>query len=173
MLTTPAEGATSTMTRVEIPRRLRAIVRARESSLIVLAAFVGACGGVVVVTMAMGVDLLHALLFGLAPGERLSDQQTLDPLRALSVPLIGGLLLGLLPLILRLRARREVDPIEANALRGGRMSLRGSLLVAAQTVWSSGVGASVGLEAGFTQLASGVASSLGQSFHLRRSDLRT
>ena len=32
------------------------------------------------------------------------------------------------------------------------------LIVAAQTVWSSGVGASVGLEAGYTQLASGIAS---------------
>jgi CIC family chloride channel protein len=161
-----------TKIKVEIPRRLRAIVRARESSLVILAAFVGACGGVVVVTMATGVDLLHMLLFGLAPGERLSERETLEPLRALSVPLIGGLLFGLLPLVLHWRTRREVDPIEANALHGGRMSLRGSLVVAAQTVWSSGVGASVGLEAGYTQLASGLASRLGQNFRLRRSDLR-
>ena len=35
----------------------------------------------------------------------------------------------------------EVDPIEANALHGGRMSLIGSMIVAAQTMWSSGVGA--------------------------------
>jgi chloride channel protein, CIC family len=41
-----------------------------------------------------------------------------------------------------------------------------------QTVWSSGVGASVGLEAGYTQLASGVASWIGQAFRLRRRDLR-
>jgi CIC family chloride channel protein len=52
------------------------------------------------------------------------------------------------------------------------MSMRGSLIVAAQTVWSSGVGASVGMEAGYTQLASGIASKLGQAFRLRRSDLR-
>ena len=52
------------------------------------------------------------------------------------------------------------------------MSLRGSLIVAAQTVWSSGVGASVGLEAGYTQLASGIASFIGQRFRLRRGDLR-
>jgi CIC family chloride channel protein len=52
------------------------------------------------------------------------------------------------------------------------MSMRGSLIVAAQTVWSSGVGASVGLEAGYTQLASGIASKIGQAFRLRRSDMR-
>ena len=70
------------------------------------------------------------------------------------------------------RRGTEVDPIEANALHGGRMSMRGSLIVAAQTVWSSGIGASVGLEAGYTQLASGIASKIGQAFRLRRSDMR-
>jgi chloride channel protein, CIC family len=44
--------------------------------------------------------------------------------------------------------------------------------VALQTIWSSGVGASVGLEAGYTQLASGLAASLGRGFHLRRADQR-
>ena len=44
--------------------------------------------------------------------------------------------------------------------------------MAAQTVWSSGVGASVGLEAGYTQLASGIASKIGQAFRLRRGDMR-
>ena len=161
------------MIKSEIPRRLRAVVRARESSLIVLAAIIGAISGIVVVTMATGVDLLHTLFFGLAPGERLSELTLITPLRALLIPCIGGLFFGLTAeAIVRRRSRREVDPIEANALHGGRMSLRGSLLVAAQTIWSSGVGASVGLEAGYTQLASGVASRLGQAFRLRRSDLR-
>ena len=52
------------------------------------------------------------------------------------------------------------------------MSFRGSVIVALQTIWSSGVGASVGLEAGYTQLASGLAASLGRGFHLRRADQR-
>ena len=89
------------------------------------------------------------------------------------VPSLGGLLLGMAFLLLaRWRPAREIDPIEANALHGGRMSFRGSVIVALQTVWSSGVGASVGLEAGYTQLASGLAASLGRGFHLRRADQR-
>jgi CIC family chloride channel protein len=32
------------------------------------------------------------------------------------------------------RRGTEIDPIEANALHGGRMSMRGSLIVTAQTV---------------------------------------
>jgi len=75
-------------------------------------------------------------------------------------------------LLLRWRPAREIDPIEANALYGGRMSFRGSVIVALQTTWSSGVGASVGLEAGYTQLASGLAASLGRGFALRRADQR-
>jgi CIC family chloride channel protein len=158
---------------LEAPRRLRAFVRAHETSLVVLAALVGALGGLVVVAMSAAVDALHVVLFNLEAGERLSSQVKIDPLRALLVPSLGGLLLGIAFLqLMRWRPAREIDPIEANALHGGRMSFRGSVIVALQTIWSSGVGASVGLEAGYTQLSSGLAASLGRGFHLRRADQR-
>src|SRR5450631_4088492 len=158
---------------LEAPRRLRAFVRAHETSLVVLAALIGTIGGLVVVAMSIAVAGLHALLFDISIRERLSSQPSIEPLRALLVPSLGGLLLGIaLWLLLRWRPAREIDPIEANALHGGRMSFRGSLVVALQTVWSSGVGASVGLEAGYTQLSSGLAASLGRGFHLRRADQR-
>jgi CIC family chloride channel protein len=159
--------------RLEIPRRLRAIVRARESSLIVLAALVGALAGLVVTAMGFGVDTLHRVLFHLGPGVRLSGLLHLDPVIAISVPLAGGIVFGIArELIAHWRPEREIDPIEANALHGGRMSLLGSIIVAAETVWSSGVGASVGMEAGYTQFASGIASRIGMAFRLRRADLR-
>jgi CIC family chloride channel protein len=158
---------------LEAPRRLRAFVRAHETSLVVLAGLVGTTGGLVVVAMSMAVAGLHTLLFDISIRERLSSQPSIAPLRALLVPSLGGLVLGLaFLLLLRWRPAREIDPIEANALHGGRMSFRGSVIVALQTVWSSGVGASVGLEAGYTQLASGLAASLGRGFHLRRGDQR-
>jgi len=159
--------------RFEIPRRLRALVRARESSLVALATMVGVVGGLVVAAMGYLVDLLHTIFFNLQPGERLSARLGLNPILALAVPLLGGLLFGLSTEILRRwRPDREIDPIEANALHGGRMSLLGSMIVAAQTIWSSGVGASVGLEAGYTQAAAGIASRIGNAFRLRRGDLR-
>ena len=157
---------------LEVPHRLRAIVRARESSVIVLAAAIGILAGLVVVVMGEVVSLLHAAFFGIDPGERLSAQVLLDPLRAFLTPCLGGLAFGLVSAFITRRRGTEVDPIEANALHGGRMSMRGSLIVAGQTVWSSGVGASVGLEAGYTQLASGIASAIGRAFRLRRADMR-
>jgi chloride channel protein, CIC family len=168
-----ASAVLSRLTSFEIPRRLRAFVRAREISMVVLAVAIGAMGGLVVAAMITLVDVLHQVLFDLPPGERLSAQLALNPSIAVVVPCLGGLALGLAGLLLaRTRPAREIDPIEANALHGGRMSGRGSLIVAAQTVWSCGVGASVGLEAGYTQLASGIASFVGRSFRLRRGDLR-
>ena len=157
----------------EVPQRLRVLVRARESSVIVLAALAGALAGLVVAGMGALVGLMHLIFFGLDPGERLSGAYSLNPFAAFLVPCLGGLVFGLASAaIARWRGGSEVDPVEANALHGGRMSMRGSLIVAAQTVWSSGVGASVGLEAGYTQLASGIASKVGQAFRLRRSDMR-
>src|ERR1700690_4620063 len=157
----------------EAPRRFRAFVRAHETSLVVLAALIGTIGGLVVAAMSAAVQGMHELLFNLEIGDRLSSQYKIDPWRALLIPSLGGLVLGIaFLLLLRWRPSREIDPIEANALHGGRMSFRGSMIVALQTIWSSGVGASVGLEAGYTQLASGLASWVGRAFRLRRRDLR-
>jgi chloride channel protein, CIC family len=161
------------LTEFEVPHRLRAFVRSRESSLVLLAAVAGSLAGLVVAAMSSGVDLLHSLFFGLPFGQRLSALTRLNPVLAVLVPTLGGLALGIAyRFILRWRPAREVDPIEANALHGGRMSLTGSVIVALQTVWSSGVGASVGMEAGYTQLASAIASRIGRAFRLRRADLR-
>jgi CIC family chloride channel protein len=157
---------------LEVPHRLRAIVRARESSIIALAAAIGLTAGLVVAAMSEAVGLMHLVFFGLDPGERLSARAWINPLYAVLTPTLGGLVFGLVSAYITRRRGTEVDPIEANALHGGRMSLRGSLIVSLQTVWSSGVGASVGLEAGYTQLASGIASMVGQAFRLRRADMR-
>ena len=64
--------------------------------------------------------------------------------------------------------------IEANALHGGVLSLRdGFPHRALQTVGAVGLGASVGLEAGVSQLGGAFASWLGQQVHLSRASLRT
>ena len=155
------------------PQALRALVRADEIWLVILAAGVGLGAGVVVVGMAELAQLMHRVFYQLARGEFLSSMPTVPKLRALLVPSLGGLLLGLAGLgIARWWPSRAIDPIEANALYGGRMSVKDSLVVVLQTVWSNGVGASVGLEAGYTQIGAACASRLGVAFRLRRTDQR-
>jgi CIC family chloride channel protein len=155
------------------PQVLRALVRADEIWLVVLAAFIGLFSGCADWAMTAGTQLVHEALFNIGPLQRLSAMESLNPFRTVLVPSIGGLCFGLVTLgISRLYQRRSVDPIEANALFGGRMSLTGSLIVVLQTVMSNGVGASIGLEAGYTQIGSALGSRLGHAFRVRRNDLR-
>ena len=157
----------------QAPQTLRSLVRADEIWLVVLAAAVGVASGLCVYAMSQITQYCHEVLFQLAHGDRLSGSVGLSRLRTVGVLSGGGLLVGLTGLgIARWWNRRTVDPIEANALYGGRMSLSDSLFVTAQTILSNGVGASVGLEAGYTQICSALASRLGRSFRLRRNDLR-
>ena len=156
-----------------VPQTLRALVRADEIWLVVLSAFVGLGAGLVVVAMETVAQAMHRALYDLGPGEFLSAMPSVETLRALLVPSLGGLALGAAGLALaRWLPRRTIDPIEANALYGGRMSLVDSVVVVGQTIWSNGVGASVGLEAGFAQIGSAMASWLGRAFRVRRTDLR-
>jgi len=151
----------------------RARLRASEFGMTALAIGVGVLAGVCVAVMTSVVNAAHMLIFGIPFDVRLSAASRVAPLAALGAPMLGGLLLGAIDLWLtRRKAPPAVDPVEANALRGGRMSLRQSLLVATQTVISNGAGASVGLEAGYAQIGAGVASYLGVRSRLRRQDLR-
>ncbi len=169
-----APKPTSHFDRFASRARLRAFVRRNEFALIGLAVIVGAIAAVMVALTSAAVDLIHHLFFGVPWGGRLSAALSLDsPVMAL-VPIGGGLILGITGILIKKwRPRRPADPIEANALHGGRMSLIDSVLITLQTIVSSGFGASVGLEAGYTQIGSGLASRLGAAFRLRRSDMRT
>jgi CIC family chloride channel protein len=151
---------------------LRAMVRGEETWLVVLAAAVGVIAGLLVVAINATSQYLHEALFGLAPGARISAQAAIPAGRAF-VPALGGGLMGLFSLALvRWRPGRAIDPIEANALYGGRMSVADSLLLVAQTLISNGFGASVGLEAGFAQIGGAAGSRVGRAFRLRRGDMR-
>jgi chloride channel protein, CIC family len=155
------------------PSRLRAFARSTELGLVLAAALIGLVSGGVVTAMSLISQTMHQLIFGLDEGERLSSIITNNHVLLLTAPITGGAIMGLILIVLmRYRKRPMVDPIEANALHGGRLSLNDSLIVAAQNLISNGFGASVGLEAGYTQLASGLASKIGLSLKLRRSDLR-
>ncbi|HEX2528131.1 MAG TPA: chloride channel protein [Geminicoccus sp.] len=145
----------------------------RDVGLVLLAALIGVLAGVVVFAMSWIAYRLNVLLFLLPDGIRISAQASLaHPMLAL-VPAAGGALMGAsIWLARRSAARRPIDPIEANALYGGRMSLNESIRVAAQTIISNGFGASVGLEAGYTQMGAGIASRIARALKLRRADVR-
>src|SRR5215470_9150231 len=153
--------------------RLRVLLRGNEFYLIPLALVIGVITGATVTLMFQIAHLAHVLIYGIPIDVRLSANSWVNPVIAFIAPTTGGLLLGIMEWSRRrLKISSAVDPIEANALRGGRLSLRDSVVVSGQTLISNGCGASVGLEAGYTQIGSGAASLIGQFLNLRRNDLR-
>lgn len=151
---------------------LRTQLRASDGWFIALSLVVGGFAGTLASVQSAVARAVQRMLYGLPPGQRLSAMEDIAPLALLVLPL-GGLALGLFNLLVRARRRPLVDAVEANALHGGRMSMRDSLIVSAQTVFSNGSGASVGLEAAYAQLGGGIGSLLGRWMRVRRADMRT
>ena len=129
--------------------RIRALLRSNEFYLIPLSLLIGAAAGAVVTLMAEIAQIAHVVIYGIPIDVRLSANTRVSPWAALLAPALGGLSLGIMEWWRRrLKISSAVDPIEANALRGGNLSMRDSVVVSSQTLISNGCGASVGLEAG-------------------------
>jgi CIC family chloride channel protein len=91
-----------------------------DTSLVVLAALVGTIGGWVVVAMSVAVAALHAVLFNIDIRDRLSSQFSIDPLHAVLVPSLGGLVLGLgLLLLQRWRRAKLIRSRPTPCMAGG------------------------------------------------------
>lgn len=149
---------------------MQALFRRGELALVVLAVGVGALAGLLVSLMSFLSTELHRHVFGV---EGTLSGSHVSGAIVLIGPITGGIVLGLIFFILsRTRKRPMLDPIEANALHGGRLSLTDSIIVTVQNIISNGFGASVGLEAGYSQIASGFASKIGGKLKLRRGDMR-
>jgi CIC family chloride channel protein len=164
----------------DILRRLKASasefrrgLRSSDLAQIGACAVVGAFVGALVDLLRQLVERLHRADFVLPRHGLLSTGLHLDHARIVMVPLIGGFVLGALALwARRYRSHDIVDPVEANALYGGRMSLLDSIRLMLATLISNAAGASLGMEAGYSQIGAGIFSSVGRAFGLRREDLR-
>ena len=167
--TRPAADLRTESVNLSTPR-----LRDSELFLVVLAAGAGILAGLGVILLDEILALIRHLAFDLPFGGHLSDSTDLPRLRLLVMPVIGGILVGATTIMLRRwRPREVVDAIEANALFGGRMSLGDSIGLVFVTALSGGFGASVGLEAAYTQLGAAMGSRLGRHLALRRDDVRT
>lgn len=152
---------------------LRTFLRSSALAQVAAAILVGAAAGVCVTLMTRAAELAHVFVYGIPLDVRLSASASIWPPAAFASLCLGGLTLGLIDVWRRRKgAAATVDPIEANALRGGRLSLKDGLIVVSQTLISNGCGASVGLEAGYAQIGSAIASRVGVAMRLRRQDLR-
>ncbi|MBR0693217.1 chloride channel protein [Bradyrhizobium lablabi] len=157
-----------------LPAPLRNFVRSRETGLVAVAIVIGLLSGLLVAAISYLSQVTHALLFDIPLDAHLSATGVISWQRTLLIPTIGGAVLAGIALFFatRVKGQQLADAIEANALYGGRLSFRGSLLISLQTLLSNGFGGSVGLEAGYTQICSMFGSHIGQRLAARRNDMR-
>lgn len=156
-----------------LPPGLRAFVRNRETGLVATGMLIGAISGLLVAVISKLSQLAHVFLFDIPIDGHLSSTGAISWPRSLFVPVVGGIFLAVLALCFNKRLKGQLaDAIEANALYGGRLSMRGSIFVSIQTLVSNGFGGSVGLEAGYTQICSAISSSIGRALAARRNDMR-
>ncbi len=155
------------------PPSLRAFVRASPVGVVGAALLIGVASAFLVVALNLAAQRAHEFLFALPRGEHLSATTRLDWRLALLALPLGGAALAVLSLWVGKRFEgRLADAIEANALHGGRLSTGGSVYIVLQTLISNGCGASVGLEAAYTQISAAFASWLSQGLSTRRVDSR-
>jgi chloride channel protein, CIC family len=157
-----------------LPLGLRNFVRSRETGVVAVAVVIGLLSGLLVAAISKLSEFAHALLFDIPFDAHLSASGVISWQRTLLVPMFGGVVLAVIGVLAagRLKGQQYADAIEANALYGGRVSFRGSLLISIQTLLSNGFGGSVGLEAGYTQICSMFGSHVGQRLAARRNDMR-
>lgn len=158
---------------VNVPRGtalVRRIFRSSEAALVAMSVAVGIAAGLLTFGLNRTAHGMQSIIYGLGGGS-LSAAPYVSPWSLLALPL-GGLLLGFGSRSVLRRWRTPVDVVEANALHGGAIPWRDSLLVCVQTLLSNGVGASVGLEAAYAQAGGGFTSLVGQWLRLRRADMR-
>lgn len=156
-----------------LPAALRNFVRHRETGVVSVGIVIGLLSGLLVAIISKLSQATHALLFDIPSDAHLSATGVISWQRTLLIPVIGGLVLAAIGYLFAGKLKGQLaDAIEANALYGGRVSMRGSLLISIQTLLSNGFGGSVGLEAGYTQICAAFSSHVGKRLAARRSDMR-
>ena len=156
-----------------LPIGLRNFVRSRETGVVAVAIMIGLISGVLVAAISELSGTAHALLFDIPFDAHLSATGVISWQRTLLIPTLGGAILATIAALFAGRLKGQLaDAIEANALYGGRVGMRGSLLISIQTLLSNGFGGSVGLEAGYTQICAAFSSQIGKRLAARRSDMR-
>jgi len=154
---------------------LRRLSRNVQLILSTLAVVIGMAAGLAAIGFRYVIDLVQRLGFGFGGESVATGVAELPWWQILPVPAVGGLAIGLFVhfLMPERRPHGVADVIEANALRGGRMSLFTGLKAALVSASSIGCGASVGREGPVVHLGASLGAWLSKRLHLARAPSRT
>ncbi len=154
---------------------VRSIIGNDQMILAVLAFAIGILSGGAVIGFREGISFFQDAFFGTGSERLFLHLAGLAWWQIVWPPVVGGLIVGIL---VRIglpgnRPQGVADVIEANALKGGRMSLSDGLRAAVINAISIGSGASVGREGPAVHLGAALAASIAKRLKLTRSISRT
>jgi CIC family chloride channel protein len=154
---------------------LRRLTRNVQVVLSLLAVGIGLTAGLAAIGFRYAIDFVQQLGFGFGGEQVAALAGALPAWRLLLVPLLGGLVVGLFVHFFMPGRRPQgvAHVIEANALRGGRMSLTDGIKAAVVSAVSIGSGASVGREGPVVHLGASLGSWASRRLHLGRTSSRT
>jgi CIC family chloride channel protein len=154
---------------------LRRLTRNVQVILSLLAVGIGLTAGLAAIGFRYAIDFVQQLGFGFGGEQVAALAGALPAWRLLLVPLLGGLVVGLFVHFFMPGRRPQgvAHVIEANALRGGRMSLTDGIKAAVVSAVSIGSGASVGREGPVVHLGASLGSWASRRLHLGRTSSRT
>lgn len=154
---------------------LRRITQSGQMALSLLALFVGATAGGAVILFRETIAFVQTISYGTGSERLFAHLEHLPWWQIVAAPTLGGVIIGLMVKYLMPEKRPEgvADVIEANALRGGRMSGKTGLKAALINACSIGFGASVGREGPAVHFGAALGGWLATTLHLTRSVSRT
>ena len=160
---------------IKILLRLRRFLRNDHLILSVLGLVVGSGTGVIAVIFRETIHYIDVKLLGAESETVYHFAAQLPWWQILLIPSVGGLIIGLFIYFFMPNQHPQgvADVIEANALRGGKMSSRTGIKAAIASILSIGVGASVGREGPAVHLGASLSSWFARKLHLTRSLTRT
>jgi len=166
---------TSRWTFMRVLAKAKRLSRNEHLVLSVLSLVIGASAGAAVIGFREAIAVFQSIGYGTDSERLYLHLQQLPWWQIVTVPTVGGLIVGLLVRWLMPNKRPEgvADVIEASVLRGGTMSPRVGFAAALTSAVSIGAGASVGREGPAVHLGASLAGWLARRLHLPRSLSRT
>ncbi len=136
---------------------------------------IGALTGAAIIGFRHLISIIQLQFYGTSSERLFQHVQGLPWWQVLLVPSLAGLIVGLITMrfMPNQRPQAVADVIEANALRGGRMSGKAGIGAAIISAISIGGGASVGREGPAVHLGATLSAWIGERLHLTRSLRRT
>ena len=151
--------------------RLRLVIRNDQLILSILAVLVGAIAGIGVIFIREGIDFVQSIFLGGSSDKLIDSLLVLPWWRILLVPTLGGLMVGLFVYYL-IPGRKPCGVskvIEASVFQGGRMNFRVGIGASIASIFSIGVGGSVGREGPAIHLGATIGAWFSEKLHLTRS----